>query len=933
MSSWNLLKTRNSARRRKQLALQTPAQMEALEPRLLLSGINHGPSGHHAVMNLVSLDAVTHQAIQSGNWDDAETWSTGSVPESNARVHIPRGVNVKFVGDQGANVLATLRVDGKLRFARAKDSHLVVDTMVVTHKGRLEIGTTKQPIPQKTDVRITFADTGEISTDSDPLRIGRGLIAMGSVSVVGQELSSHVELAAPARKGDKTVQLTTADHGWKRGDEIVVPGLHSVRVRDEAFKVRRVEGNTITLRGKLRWDHVPPADGLTVPIANMSRNITFASENVVDSSRRGHIMMMHTNRVHIENAAFDGLGRSEKRTPAEDAQFNEHGEIIDGTGLNERGRYAMHFHQAGTDRAKDRAITFRGNAVTDSPGWGVVNHGSYVNVDNNVVYNAVGSAFVAESGDEIGRFHNNLAIRSTGSGDGLMERTDQQDFGHLGNGFWFQGTGLEVTDNVATGSRNVGFIYFVQGVLKPDGSRTEFLTSNLEDESLDNGEKTIDPRRVPIPAFRDNTAFGVGDGFQSWFHLQPRRSPQNAEVAAAGHSVIDRLTVWNARRRAIHMPYTNGMTIRDAVLINNTNSPSREAIGRNMNTENIRFENVQIEGWARGIDVPIRGQNEVVGGYFANVRNLLVTMSQDSVQYGLEIKRDQDGASPTFAELTDEQLDGRTQRNIDFDYNRELFHNNISSVFAPNRITIETDEYDGAKQFFLNQQRPDFVPYKQGGPNVPEDFVGLTNAELQAEYGLAVGGTMVPEDAEPDSKTGVFMADPVEMPAPMVLLSDRYANDEEYTLRYSVDGKRTHESHPTDLKEGWNLLTREVEGQKRTMVVFKDTSGPRFKLRPLTPRVLNPIDRNATVYVVGQILDNSLARRTYKRAHDLSQYKLRTTDDDRDYVNVAFNIYDRSQNTRRVSFRIYFDSNVAPLHELYRKHLTARTIPEILFDA
>ena len=52
------------------------------------------------------------------------------------------------------------------------------------------------------------------------------------------------------------------------------------------------------------------------------------------------------------------------------------------------------------------------SVVADSPGWGFVNHSSYVNFDNNVAFNVVGASFVTEAGNEIGEFVGNLAINT-----------------------------------------------------------------------------------------------------------------------------------------------------------------------------------------------------------------------------------------------------------------------------------------------------------------------------------------------------------------------------------------------------------------------------------------------------------------------------------------------------------------------------------------
>lgn len=49
--------------------------------------------------------------------------------------------------------------------------------------------------------------------------------------------------------------------------------------------------------------------------------------------------------------------------------------------------------------------------VDGTPGWGFVNHQSFVTMDHNVAYNFKGSAFVTEDGNEIGSMTYNMAVK------------------------------------------------------------------------------------------------------------------------------------------------------------------------------------------------------------------------------------------------------------------------------------------------------------------------------------------------------------------------------------------------------------------------------------------------------------------------------------------------------------------------------------------
>jgi hypothetical protein len=154
--------------------------------------------------------------------------------------------------------------------------------------------------------------------------------------------------------------------------------------------------------------------------------------------------------------------------PVKDSQGNTeyiplHATAVTRTGTNPRGQYALHFHRTGVDPTMP-AATVNDVAVVDSPGWGIVNHSSNVNVSNSVVFNATGAAYVTEAGDEIGSFVDNIAIHSQGAGGGIEDRKNDNDFGQLGDGFWLQGGDVSLVGTIATGQRHSGFVFFPVGL-------------------------------------------------------------------------------------------------------------------------------------------------------------------------------------------------------------------------------------------------------------------------------------------------------------------------------------------------------------------------------------------------------------------------------------------------------------------------------------
>ena len=82
-----------------------------------------------------------------------------------------------------------------------------------------------------------------------------------------------------------------------------------------------------------------------------------------------------------------------------------------------------------------------GVAVWGTPSWGIVQHSTDAVLQGNVVFDAAGSAFVSETGDETGRWNDNLAIGTYGARE-LQDNTDSEHFngdgGVSGNGFYHE---------------------------------------------------------------------------------------------------------------------------------------------------------------------------------------------------------------------------------------------------------------------------------------------------------------------------------------------------------------------------------------------------------------------------------------------------------------------------------------------------------------
>jgi len=431
----------------------------------------------------------THIAINSGNWDAASTWNNGTIPGAGAVVDIPLNTVVTVNGVFATAPLNTVVVTGTLQFTPTANSELLVGTIAVTDTGVLTVGTVGAPIPSNFTARITITSTDPCIYPgaNDPTVLGRGIVSDGNIQMYGAAKTAFLPLAGQSAPiGTNSLVLDSAPSGWQIGDQIVVPDTAFFRsfaltdmtqngyLKNEVRTITAINGSTISLNSALIYNHscVGVANG-QIHIANLTRNVVVRSQNFVDQSyqdisniaTRGHVMTCRNN-ASFYNAAFVGLGRTNKRQLTTDPNPG-----IPASYDNPRTRYALHFHEGGVRDLTQVPGVVSGCVVNDTPGWGFVNHSSFVQMDNNVAYNFAGAGFVTQDGDEAGDFTHCFAVGGTGLGRfpyartvfGDNPRMSHTDFGFHGDGFWFQGPDVRCIDNVAAACKGSGFIFWAVG--------------------------------------------------------------------------------------------------------------------------------------------------------------------------------------------------------------------------------------------------------------------------------------------------------------------------------------------------------------------------------------------------------------------------------------------------------------------------------------
>ncbi len=640
------------------------------------------PHIHQPLLNLLPDGAADVVAVQSGKWSDPATWG-GTLPGPGDDVQISIDLTVIYdIDDDGDEIgpdttrFHFVRVDGVLAWDTDIDTTMYVDTLFSPPWGEVIIGDDADPIPADRTARIVIIADDPMT---DFPQLSRGFIPHGMNRIVGAPKTPFARLAADATAGASTIALAAAPVGWNIGDTLVLGGSFfdpegsnddNSRFHDEVLVVTAINGARVDFVNAapgvegLQWDHVRPegtffdADDVHLYVANLTRNVTFESELAPTSPdvptggdlqdrRRGHVMVMHTNDSIIRNAAFVGFGRLNKDEFIDDPGLNVDG--TDGNGANVRGRYGVHHHRNLPNNNQPIDIIdcppaeITGSVVWGSPGWGFVHHDSHSVLEDNVAFDVLGSAFVQEAGNEIGRWSNNLAIKTTGDDDPEMtvepfgdgyKRVANFDFGFNGEAFWIQGASqVEFIDNIAISAAGGGASLFSDVDGNSNRDRGVVPVEHLRPEIqhiVTNDAQTIAVNRVPANTF---TGFEVSNsdfGLITWNHMRNQGSWIGFTCPCDGnfhreYALVDNFRFWNIYGQGVHLQYSSQIEFRGGIIassdlatpgvddkpaINLAINGDGRGFGFGMNgpAKRLIVDDVTIEGWEFGARTPLEGQ-------------------------------------------------------------------------------------------------------------------------------------------------------------------------------------------------------------------------------------------------------------------------------------------------------------------------------------
>ncbi|MEN1678501.1 MAG: G8 domain-containing protein [Planctomycetota bacterium] len=668
---------------------------------------------HAALFTLIDSANATAVAVQDGDWSEPTTWHNGAVPTAGDRVLIHHTVEVIY--DTASDTPHEwVRVDGVLSFRHDADTRLVVETLVSDPRGTISIGSAERSIDAEVTTEILIDTSGgALSQLDDPTLIGRGFVTHGSTNIYGAEKLEHSTLAADAAAGDSFIELSDAalPEGWRIGDtlllvgtgvdpsllnspnvgpQIVAADADNSRFQDELLEITgmtivdgrvRIAFNNVTNQNAidaglttLLWDHTRPdgetfdADELSIHVANLTRNVVIrSSDPTVDSQQRGHFMVMHNVDAEIHHAQFRDLGRSDKRLVVDDPAAIGNFDGSPGGGTNPRGRYGLHLHRLGAGSLDGPAAQVTGNVVWGSPGWGIVHHDSHAVVEDNVVFDVVGAGIVAEDGNELGLWRNNLSVKATGDlvnnfDDGALFQTlrgPRFDLGFVGSGYWVQGGGfgIRMEDNIAASTNAAGFdiVHNTDGLANVEQIPVGLIEDPVVRQAMiDAGFEFVTPNNIPTRGIDGLVAYNGFRGIHTWLHNRDSGDMEGTFVfptflAHDFRSTIENYTVWGVQS-GVHNFYSTRFDFVNGLVVGDVEDPvplfidpgqqgnNSEGIGFGHNHEeanHISFQGLRLEGFEYGFQVfspfnEVRGEvtpyatSELRDARFANVEHAFI---------------------------------------------------------------------------------------------------------------------------------------------------------------------------------------------------------------------------------------------------------------------------------------------------------------------
>lgn len=772
----------------------------------------------------------TITSVRSGNWTDSRTWSLGRVPTTNDRVVISANNTIQYSTQSNAHING-IEIDGSLIFSTTSNTRLFVGNLTVMPTGTLQIGTTSNPVSSQVKAELVIANQ-PLDLVNDPQQFGTGLIALGTVTIHGANLSqTWVRLNGEPHAGDTSLLVSGSISGWRPGSTLVLPDTRQVASTQdyqfmtgtlppqwEQVTIDHIQGNRIYLSAPLQFNHLGAyntSGGLELfpHVALLNRNVVIRSEN--PQGTRGHVFITARANVDIEYARFQDLGRTDAFRGLDNTTFDANGNVTH-LGTNQDGRFAVQFSNLmGRVNSTNTGYQFQfvGNTVDGALRWAVaLDNASFGLLQSNVVYNAQGAGFVTEEGEEIGNlFSNNLTMRIQGTHEDGKEGMLDDDYARGGTGFWFRRGGNFVNGNVATDSTYAGFVidgYYDWGAV---------TLPNFRGADEQQPGQTTSTKLSPATTWLSNEAYGMSTyGLWAAYTLGDNGVPNQPTT------LFSDLRLWNIWNAAVNAYHTSNLTFDNLLVLGNKAAQDRNDVGttgvqlqQSYENLNLVIQNSRIEGVRTGIatalsDASTAGvarptiiKNTTLKNYI-NIYVLPALDDRGGNGNALELRDDKFTIIPTLPAGPAKASSIDPPANIEM----KLWANNGTFLDYTQPSTVKVYNYNQVQgdnfQVFYREQDPNFVmPQTAAGAlsgrsawTIGSPEAGLTNAQNWAKYGIATAGAVAPAGASASRPDINGLVAPLQDPSaltPTVVLVTPWNNAQisgspPVRFRYNVNG-------------------------------------------------------------------------------------------------------------------------------------------------
>ena len=217
---------------------------------------------------------------------------------------------------------------------------------------------------------------------------------------------------------------------------------------------------------------------------------------------------------------------------------------------------------------------------------------------------------------------------------------------------------------------------------------------------------------------------------------------ENIDVNPFGFpdSLIDGVTVWNSET-GVKLSYSENTRLSNVRIVNDFLQLGEIGFdsGTNLyNGSNQTYENLTIEGFETGLLAP-RGETVVIdGGQFANRIDIAIPEPRQTHRR-MEIRGDIQ--FPPLPEDAPADVVASRQNIVMRADLRNIVDGNVTWFLLSDRVTLDYGPFAGQQIYYAAQLadrvlfpgQPEQVDLEDPGFDVPEQFLGRTNGELQAE--------------------------------------------------------------------------------------------------------------------------------------------------------------------------------------------------------